>query len=199
MAELNLKRIEEHYARMSDDELERIVTTSAHGLRPEVFPIIEHEIKKRNLNPDLFKGALAQNKEYTIEEIESYSHLLSVLPCPKCGNTNEKLNGTISYTVISYLIFSSFRREPFIACPDCLNKINNNAIISTALLGWWGFPWGFLKTPVYIYRNFKAKSQNRIDRPNDTMLSFTLAKVGEIEAFKDNQQKLKEIIQPKRM
>ena len=34
---------------MSDVELERIATTDAHGLRLEVFEIIEQEIKKRNL------------------------------------------------------------------------------------------------------------------------------------------------------
>lgn len=65
--ELDIDNIAEYYKRMSNEELIRVSTQDARGLRPEVFEIIEKEIKKRNLNPDLLKGALAQNKEYSIE------------------------------------------------------------------------------------------------------------------------------------
>ena len=191
---MDLKDIERNYERMSDNEIIRIATTDAYGLRPEVFEIIENEIKKRNLNPDLLKGALAQNKEYSVEEINNYSKLLRNLPCPICGNTTDKLNGTISYTVKSFIIFTTYGTEPTVACPDCLDKKNNDAMLSTALLGWWGIPWGLFKTPVYIYRNSKAKRENRIDNSNDTLLSFTLSNIGEIEAYKNDKEKLKEII-----
>ncbi len=77
---MDIKNIEKHYARMSDNEIIRVATTNARGLRPEVFGIIENEIKKRNLNPDLLKGVLAQNKEYSIEEIENNSKLLRDVP-----------------------------------------------------------------------------------------------------------------------
>ena len=43
---MDIKDIERHYERMSDSELIRIATTDAQGLRPEVFGIIENEIKK---------------------------------------------------------------------------------------------------------------------------------------------------------
>jgi hypothetical protein len=195
---MDIKDIEKNYERMSDNEIIRIATTDARGLRPEVFGIIENEIKKRNLNPDILKGALAQNKEYSIDEVENYSKLLRDLPCPICGNIHEKLNGTISHTVKSFIIFTTYGTEPTIACPDCLDKKNNAAMISTALLGWWGIPWGFFKTPIYIYRNYKAKQENRIDNSNNTLLSFTLGNIGEIETYKDDKEKLKEIIKPKK-
>ncbi len=195
---MDLKDIEKNYERMSDNEINRIATTDARGLRPEVFGIIENEIKKRNLNPDILKGALAQNKEYSIDEVESYSKILRDLPCQICGNTHEKLNGTISHTVKSFIVFTTYRSEPTIACPDCLDKKNNDAMLSTALLGWWGIPWGFFKTPIYIYRNYKAKQENRIDTSNNMLLSFTLENIGEIETYKDDKEKLKEIIKPKK-
>ncbi len=194
---MDLKDIEQNYARMSDDDIIKIATTDANGLRPEVFGIIANEIQKRNLNPDLMQGIVAQNKEYTYEEIENYANLLRNLPCPICGNTNRKLNGTISYTVRSFIIITTSRAEPTIACPDCLNKKNNNAILSTALLGWWGFPWGFFRTPVYIYRNFKAKKENKLEAANGALLSYTLSKIGAIETYKDNPEKLKQIIEIK--
>jgi hypothetical protein len=195
---MDIKDIERHYEKMSDREIIRIATTDAYGLRPEVFGIIENEIKKRNLNPDILKGAMAQNKEYSRDEVESYSELLRELPCPLCGNTHDKLNGTISYTVKSFIFFTTYEKKPIIACPDCLDKKNNDAVLSTALLGWWGFPWGILRTPVYIYRNLKAKKENRLDVSNNTLLSYTLANIGELETYKENKDKLKEIIKPKK-
>ena len=104
---MDIKRIEENYQRMSDDQIIRIATTDARGLRPEVYGIIENEIKKRNLNPNILQGAIAQNKEHSLAEVEQYSKLLRDLPCPICGNTHEKLNGTISHTVKSFIIFTN--------------------------------------------------------------------------------------------
>lgn len=83
-----------------------------------------------------------------------------------------------------------------IACPNCLNKQNNKALISTILLGWWAIPWGILKTPLYIYRNFKSKKENKLNVSNATLLAFTLEHVGEIETYKNNQELLKQIIKP---
>lgn len=195
---MDIKDIEKNYERMSDSEIIRIATTDTYGLRPEVFGIIENEINKRNLNPEILKGAIAQNKEYSIEEIETYSKLLRDLPCPVCDKNDEKLNGTISHTVKSFIFFTSSETEPTIACPNCLDKKNNNAMLSTVLLGWWGIPWGLFKTPVYIYRNFKAKQQNRLENSNEALLSYTLGNIGEIETYKDDKERLLDILKSKK-
>ena len=195
---MDIKEIEKHYERISDDELIRIATTNACGLRPEVFGIIENEIKKRNLDLNILEGALAQNKEYDIEEIEAYSELLRVLPCPICGRVDKKLNGTILHTVKSFIVFTVTNKELIIACPDCLDKKNDGATLTTALLGWWGIPFGLFQTPSYAYKNYKARKEHRLDISNDTLLSFTLRNIGEIETYKDNQEKLSEIIKIKK-
>ena len=199
MSGFDLKIIEENYARMSDAELERIATTDTHGLRPEVYGIIEKEINKRNLNPNLLNGVIAQNRTYTRKELEAYSELLRDLPCPICRSKTKKLNGTISYTVKSFVLFTNYRIEPTVACVDCLDKKNNDAILVTALLGWWGFPGGLLKTPLYIYKNIKAKKENKLKHSNDALLAFTLGNIGELEAFKESKEKLKEIIRPRKI
>jgi hypothetical protein len=195
--ELDIDNIAEYYSRMSDQELTRVSTQDARGLRPEVFEIIEKELKKRNLNPDLLKAAKAQNKEYTIEELEHYSSKLRELPCPICGQKEQKLNGTIAHSIMSFVIFTTYKSIPYIACPQCLDKKNNGALISSAILGWWGIPWGLIKTPVYIYRNIKARRQNHLDNSNDTLLSFTLTNIGEIEAYGNDNENLYKLIQPK--
>ena len=45
-----------------------------------------------------------------------------------------------------------------------------------------------------IYNNIKEKKQNRISEPNETLLSFTLENIGQIVTYKDDTQKLKQII-----
>lgn len=195
---MDLKAIEKNYERMSDDELIRIATTKADGLRPEVFGIIEKEINKRKLNPNLLKGAEAQNREYALEEIEAYSELLRILPCPICGSSKAKLNGTILYTVRSFIFVTSYKKEPIIACPDCLDNESKKSLISTALLGWWGFPWGLIKTPEYIYKNYIAKQGNRIEVASGALISFTLFNIGEIETYKTDAEKLREIIRKRK-
>lgn len=193
---MDLEDIRKHYEKMSDNRFIKLLITNAHGLRPEVYEIIKKEIKKRKLSTDLFEAVLVQNKEYSLEEIEVYAELIKKLPCPVCENSNEKLNGTSVYTVKSFLLFTYTNTESMIACPNCLNKQNNKALISTILLGWWAIPWGILKTPLYIYRNFKSKKENKLNVSNATLLAFTLEHVGEIETYKNNQELLKQIIKP---
>lgn len=190
----DLKDIAENYSKKTDSELIHIATKKAQGLRPGVVEIIENEIKKRNLNPNILEGAKAQNREYSLAEIKELSQKLRTLPCPLCGSKTSKLNGTVMHTAKSFIFFSTFRKEPIIGCPDCLDKKNQDSIISTALLGWWGIPWGILKTPFYIYNNIKEKKHNHIPEPNVTLLDFTFSNIGQIETYKEDKEKLKQII-----
>ncbi|MDI1255146.1 MAG: hypothetical protein PSV16_03515 [Flavobacterium sp.] len=194
MAGFDLDDIAKHYAKMSDSDIIRIATQEAKGLRPEVFGIIENEVAKRNLNADIMKGAAAQKKKYTVGELEKYAEQLRNIACPICNQTQKKLNGTVLYTVKSFLIVSTFSKKPLIACPDCLDKKNNDSITSTMLLGWWGIPWGILRTPFYIYNNIKIKKENHSQKANGTLLSYTLANIGEIETYFENPMQLQKII-----
>jgi hypothetical protein len=198
MAGFDLDDIAKHYAKMDDGDIIRIATQEAAGLRPGVIEIIQKEVEKRNLNPDIIKGALAQTKEYTLSELQEYSEKVRSVACPVCNQKTRKLNATMVYKIKSFVFFSSLSQTPVIACPDCLDRKNDNAVTSSLLLGWWGIPWGVLKTPVYIYRNLKAKKQNHLEKPNETLLAFTLSNIGEIETYIDNPDKLKWVIEEKR-
>lgn len=191
---MDLREIEKNYARMSDSRLIEVITTNAQGIQPEVVSIIENEIKKRNLDPGLLNGLIAQNEQHSIEDIYHYAELLRNCPCPICNNTRDKLNGTIYHSIKSIIVMSITETRWIIACPDCLDKQNRKAIVSCSLLGWWGIPWGILKTPVYIYRNLKVKGENRVSDPNGSLFSFTADNIGQIKAFENNPEKLKNVI-----
>lgn len=190
----DLSAIANNYANKTDSEIIYIATQNAKGLKPGVFEIIEKELIKRNLNLNYLEGIKAQNKQYTLKEINELSLKLRSLPCPLCGNKTSKLNGTVLHTVKSFIILTTHKKEPIVACPDCLDKKSQESINSTALLGWWGFPWGLIKTPYYIYNNIKSKKQNRNSESNQALIGFTLENVGQIESYKEDTEKLKQLL-----
>ena len=104
----DLKDIANNYSKKTDSELIYIATQKASGLRPGVIEIIEDELKKRNLNLNILDGVKAQNKEYSIEEINELSKKLRDLPCPLCGDKTSKLNGTIT---VSYTHLDVYKRQ----------------------------------------------------------------------------------------
>jgi predicted nucleic-acid-binding Zn-ribbon protein len=191
---IDIKFVQERYQRMSDDELIRIATQDAYGLTPEAMEVVKAEIQKRGLDENISKGVEAQNKEYTIEEIDAYCDLVSNLSCPSCGSTTKRLNATMTGEVMSFVFFTTYNKKIKVGCPHCLDKANNNALTKTAILGWWGFPWGVIRTPQAIALNLKSKRTNHLQDHNDYLRSFTLRAIGELETYRSNKEKLQQIL-----
>jgi len=191
---IDIQFVRENYQRMTDADLIRIATQDAAGLTPEAQQVVKEEIERRKLDTDIIKGVQAQNKTCTIEEIDGYCDIIRILACPSCGTTLSKLNGTMTSQVMSFVFFTQWSKTLKVGCPDCLDKANNNALIKSVLIGWWGIPWGFIRTPIAIGQNFKSKRTNHLDSPNDYLRSYTLSKIGQLETYKNNTEALQQII-----
>jgi hypothetical protein len=191
---MDLQFVRENYRRMSDDELIRLATLEAGNLTPEAQAVIKEEINRRNLGSNIIKGVEAQHKSYTLADVDGYCELIRNLECPVCGSSSSKLNATTSMEVKSFIVFTHHRKETKVACPDCLNKQNNSALLKSVLLGWWGLPWGIVRTIQAINLNLESKKLNKAEEPNKYLRAFTLARIGKVEAFKDNKEELQEII-----
>jgi len=191
---IDIQVVRETYQRMTDKELIRIATQDAAGLTPEAQEVVKEEIERRKLDTNIVKGVQAQNKSYTVEEIDEYCNLARNLPCPICETNSAKLNATRTSEVMSFILFTQYKRQLKVACPTCLDKANNNALIKTIIIGWWGIPWGFIKTIQAIGHNIKSKKTNHNDAPNDYLRSFVLSKIGQFETYRDNKEMLQQII-----
>lgn len=191
---LDIEIVKENYRRLSDAELIRIATEDAFGLTSEAQQIVFEEIKRRKLDLNIINGIAAQNKEFTLEEIDSYTEIIRNLNCPDCGSTESRLNATLTSEVISIIFYTEYDKKLKVACPSCLDKANNKAIIKTLLIGWWSIPWGIIRSFQAIINNFRSKKTNHNIAANDFLRSFILNNVGSIEAFKTNREKLQEII-----
>jgi hypothetical protein len=191
---IDKEMVREHYQRLPDKDLIHALTNDATGLTPEAQEIVKEEVKRRKLDSNLIKGIEAQQKDYTIEEIDKYCAIIQKLPCPKTGSISERLNATLTAEVMSFVLFTNYRKKIVVGSPDILDKANNDALAKSALLGWWGFPWGIIRTIEAITINTKNKKTNRLDTPNDYLRSFVSTHIGYIETYKDDEQKLLALI-----
>ncbi len=72
--------------------------------------------------------------------------------CPQCKGSGP-VDVHVHHKVMSFLIITRWSSTPQISCRSCGTKSQlGDAAISLAL-GWWGFPWGLILTPVQIGRN----------------------------------------------
>ena len=89
--------------------------------------------------------------------------------CPKCGGPGP-LEVHMSYRVWSALVITNWNNTQQISCRGCAVKNQLGSILYCFLLGWWGFPWGFVMTPVQIFRNLgAAMSSTDPLRPSDKL------------------------------
>jgi hypothetical protein len=75
--------------------------------------------------------------------------------CPKCGGSGP-VDVHTSYRVYSFLIMTRWVNTPQVSCRRCGLKQQMTAAAISLLLGWWGFPWGLIMTPVQIVRNLSG-------------------------------------------
>jgi len=76
-------------------------------------------------------------------------------PCPQCQQP-ETVDVHVSYWVWSALVVTSWSNRPRISCRSCAQPRQLLGIVCSAVLGWWGLPWGFIMTPVQIVRGIGA-------------------------------------------
>jgi hypothetical protein len=79
--------------------------------------------------------------------------------CPKCGGSGP-VDVYVTHKVWSAVFLTSWKSTPEISCRSCVRKSQWVGVASSALLGWWGFPWGLLFTPIQIGKNLAAIAQS---------------------------------------
>src|SRR5215470_7741425 len=93
-------------------------------------------------------------------------------PCPKCNGAGP-IDVHVSHKVWSAVVLTSWSSTPQISCRSCGMKSQMTASALSLVLGWWGFPWGLIFTPVQIGRNIYAIASP----PESTKPSAQLEKI----------------------
>jgi hypothetical protein len=99
--------------------------------------------------------------------------------CPKCGGL-APVDAHKSYHVWSALCLTRWTTKLHVSCHSCAVKRQFGSIAFSLLFGWWGFPWGFILTPVQIGRNLSAMRRTPdSSRPSDELRRLVLNNLGE--------------------
>jgi hypothetical protein len=100
------------------------------------------------------------------DEIEQHVALVHQGECPKCGGPGP-VDVHSAHTIQSFIVMTRFKSTPLTCCRACARRQQMGAIASSAALGWWGFPFGVIGTPLQILRNLAAMSAGpKPDRPS---------------------------------
>lgn len=186
--------LKENYRRLSDEKLMRIAAEDATKLRPEALVLLKAELSTRGLAETAKKTIEAQLRVATEAEILEYGALLRAQPCPVCRSSAQPLNASVTQRVLSFVVMTTWKKQLVIACPPCLDKLHQQAMTSTALLGWWGFPWGVPRTIDALLFNNKVRRANHAPYANKTLLGFVTANVGRIEAARNSSSDLQSLL-----
>nr|WP_299384201.1 hypothetical protein [Allomuricauda sp.] len=191
---MDLNDIRENYRNFDDWTIEQIATKEVASLRPEVVDILKSEIERRNLNLGLIDSVDLQTKELTEAEFNAYCEVLRSHPCPNCHSKTQKINATMVGRVISILVLTNYSKSLKVACSNCLDDMHRSANIKSALLGWWGIPWGPIDTIRSFIFNAGMKKNNRTERPNELFANFVMSNIGVLENAKSEPEKLTELL-----
>jgi len=81
--------------------------------------------------------------------------------CSRCGTKNSSLRLVAMYYVLSFLVVTYRRAASAIWCQRCMAREAAKWTFLSALLGWWGFPWGPVYTLQALFINAKGGLQPR--------------------------------------
>jgi DNA-directed RNA polymerase subunit RPC12/RpoP len=102
------------------------------------------------------KGSLLQlANQIPAEIVQQEVWKLHQGQCPVCSGPGP-IDVHTSYFVYSVLIMTSWQSKPRISCRSCGVKTQLTDTVVSAVVGWWGVPWGFIMTPVQMGRNLLA-------------------------------------------
>ena len=76
-------------------------------------------------------------------------------PCPKCSGQGP-IDVHTSYSVWSAVYLTRWVSTPHLCCKSCGLTFCLKDIAFSLVLGWWGFPFGLIITPIQIYRNIAS-------------------------------------------
>lgn len=114
-------------------------------------------------------------------EIEQEASKIRSGACPECNQKKSPVEMRFYHMVISYIVLTRYTRKSRLCCARCGRKRNREAMLATALLGWWGFPWGVFMTPTYLIANLGEMFEKRkSDDPSEDLIREAKYRLAEL-------------------
>ena len=188
-------RLSKMYFSISDEQIEELILYELKDLTPEALSVLKIELGKRELSQDLQSILDAQirtnEREVSTEEINALMRNIYKLPCPICGENKNFINAAETMIVKSFLIFTSHRKFLLFGCSDCIATAAKSSLIKSLFMGWWGFPWGLIKTPEAIFLNLNAM---KCKEPTKIFIKLIKDNASFIKANANDRERLNQLL-----
>lgn len=86
--------------------------------------------------------------------------------CPKCKRQDSPIDLREHHRVHSVILMTQWSTRRSLCCRRCGRRQQLMSTLYCATLGWWGFPWGLLVTPIQIGRNVAALCKSESAQPS---------------------------------
>ena len=108
----------------------------------------------RFCNEKCMESNLVNRVREVVPADQMQAHVLhaATCGCPVCG-VDEPVDVYKFSTIYSLILFTWTRDREIVSCRACARKKQGLALVLSGLCGWWGFPWGLLKTPFVLLMN----------------------------------------------
>ncbi len=191
---MNISDIKDNYKTFEDSKIKHLALNEVASLRPEVIEILKEEIKTRNLSENLLNSIEIQLHEPSESEINNYAEILKNHECPICKSKTQTLKISSIGEVVSIIVMTNYNKTLKVGCEDCLTELNNKAITKSAILGWWGIPWGPVQTIRSFIYNSQMKKNNRINQQNEHYHGLIYENIGVFEMAKKDPKVLTNLL-----
>ena len=88
-------------------------------------------------------------------EVEAFAKSIYMGSCPKC-NGEGPIDVFKSYFVYSIILYTSYKTKEHVVCKSCAKKEQLKDLSLSAVVGWWGIPFGIIITPIMVLMNSVA-------------------------------------------
>ncbi|AIF46330.1 hypothetical protein [Dyella japonica] len=99
--------------------------------------------------------------------------------CPKCKRKDGTIDVHEHHRVHSLVLMTQWNTRRSVCCRRCGRRDQLLSTLYCATLGWWGFPWGLLVTPIQIGRNIAGLCRRESGQPTaqfEQIVRRTIAK-----------------------
>ncbi len=133
----------------------------------------------RFCNKKCSRNGLAAKIGQAIPEDDLYNAVLDVHsgPCPECQGRGP-VDIYRAHFIWSLLLLSFFSTKKYLCCRRCATKKQLFAFFVSGFVGWWGFPFGLLGTPVQLVRNLVEMGKQPRDLPSPELVELIRLEAG---------------------
>jgi hypothetical protein len=157
-----VEEIRKNYRNFDDGKIKEIAL-NPKGLRKEIIPILNEEIRNRNLDIQLIEWVNYETNKFEGLEKQNLLEKIAKLKCSLCL-VNSNLHAYRFNTIISALVTITDKTENLIICDQCAKSKRLNTMLKTFFLGWWSKR-GIIATPFTLISDlikiFRKKSESK--------------------------------------